>query len=109
MRTSRPGWSRRSRRSPTYAPTPSTGTWREPSAATASNTALRHFDLDPYQPRYQVPVTVSATVHITADDADAAQRRVRYLIDGLSYSGDNDEDEVEVTLDDTQVGDPETP
>ena len=48
-------------------------------------------------------------MHITADDADAAQRRVRYLIDGLSYSGDNDEDEVEVTLDDTQVGDPETP
>ena len=72
------------------------------------NTALRHFDLDPYQPRYQVPVTVSATVHITADDPDSAQRRVRYLIDGLAYSGDNDDDEVEVTLDDTQVGDPET-
>ena len=61
-----------------------------------------------YQPRYHVPVTVTATVHITADDADSAQRRVRYLIDGLAYSGDSDDDEVEVTLDDTQVGDPET-
>ena len=53
-------------------------------------------------------MTVTATVHITADDADSAQRRVRYLIDGLAYSGGNDDDEVEVTLDDTQVGDPET-
>lgn len=51
------------------------------------NTALRHFDLEPYTPRYQVPVTVEATVHITADDADAARRRVRYLTDGLAYSG----------------------
>ena len=46
-------------------------------------------------------------MHITADDADAAQRRVRYLIDGLAYSGDTDDDEVEVTLDDTQVGEAE--
>jgi len=73
------------------------------------NTALRHFDLEPYQPRYHVPITLSATVHITADDADSAQQRVRYLIDGIAYSGDSDDDEVEIALDDTQVGDPETP
>jgi hypothetical protein len=73
------------------------------------NTALRHFDLEPYQPRYQVPVTVHATVHITADDAETARRRVRYLIDGIAYSGDSaDDDDVDVSHDDTQIGDPET-
>lgn len=53
----------------------------------------------------------------TADDLGEAEpgrtagdptHRVRYLIDGIASFVDSDEDEVEVTHDNTRVGDPET-
>jgi hypothetical protein len=61
------------------------------------NEGLEHFGLEPYLPRYRVQVTVSATFELNADGADRAYNRVRYLVDGLRYSGDRDDDDLEVS------------
>ena len=67
------------------------------------NEALEHFDLEPFQPRYRLLVTATASIELDADDADRAEHRVRYLIDGLAISGDNDEEEVETHLRNVEI------
>lgn len=67
------------------------------------NEALEHFDLEPYERRYRVTVTVTATLLLNADDSQRAYNRARYIIDGLAYSGSTEEDELEITDERTEV------
>lgn len=52
--------------------------------------------------RYLVDVTY--TVAITADDEEAAERRVRYIVDGLNYSGQEDDEAFDEDAIGRQVG-----
>jgi hypothetical protein len=67
------------------------------------NEALEHFELEPYEPRYRVQVTVTAVFVLSANTSERAYNRARYLVDGIAYSGSTEEDELEVTEEDTQV------
>jgi len=67
------------------------------------NKALEHFDLEPYHPRYRLLVTATASIELDADSSSEAESRVRYLVDGLALSGDNDEEEVETLLNSVHV------
>ena len=67
------------------------------------NKALEFFDLEPYHPRYRLLVTATASIELDADNADEAENRVRYLVDGLAISGDNDEEEVETLLNSVHI------
>jgi len=67
------------------------------------NKALEFFDLEPYHPRYRLLVTATASIELDADNADEAESRVRYLVDGLAISGDNDEEEVETLLNSVHI------
>jgi hypothetical protein len=64
---------------------------------------LSHFDFAPYAQRFSVPVTVTATFEITADNETAARSRVRYLVDGIASSGQTDADNVDVEARDIDV------
>lgn len=67
------------------------------------NDALTHFGLDRYEPRYLARVTVSATAEINADTARDAELRLRHLIDGIAYSGDRADDDLDMTFDDLDI------
>ena len=67
------------------------------------NQALAHFDLDPYNPRHTIRVNVTATFGINAVTEEDALQRVRFLIDGVAYSGHSDEENLDVELDSIHV------
>ena len=71
------------------------------------NNALAHFNAEPYEPRYRVPLMVNAVIEINADDSDEAARRVRYLIDGLAVSGESGHEDVYTQLGSIEIGDVE--
>ena len=70
------------------------------------NEALEHFDLETFEPRYQVPVSVSAVFEISAADETEAYHRVRYLVDSIAYSGSSTADRLTVRDEATQVDQP---
>jgi len=69
------------------------------------NSALEHFNVDPFEPRYRVPLIVNGVVEINADDSDEAARRVRYLLDGLAISGERDNELISTELGNVAIGD----
>lgn len=71
------------------------------------NEALEHFGLERYEPRYTAVVTVNATAEINADSLEEAGRRIRHLVDGLAYSGENYNDALDITIDEISVTDVE--
>jgi hypothetical protein len=68
---------------------------------------LAHFEFASCEQRFSVPVTVTATFEITAENETAARSRVRYLIDGIAFSGGTDADNLDVETGDIQVDDAE--
>lgn len=68
------------------------------------NEALEHFGLDRYDPRYTATITVTATAEINADSAGDALSRLRHLVDGIAYSGDEYTDDLEISTTDIHVG-----
>jgi hypothetical protein len=71
------------------------------------NEALAHFGMEPYEPRFTVPVTVYATVEINADSEAAAAHRVRYILDGLAYSGETTNEDLDIRTIEIDVQDAE--
>lgn len=65
--------------------------------------AFVHFELHPYMPRHSIAVTIVANIGINATSEEEALDRVRFLIDGIAYSGDNHDDDIEVALDSVQT------
>ena len=70
------------------------------------NTALAHFGLEPYEPRWRVEVVVVTMIELNADDAAQAASRARYLVDGVAISGDSEHDDLDHELVSVEVGDP---
>ena len=71
--------------------------------------ALEELDIEWPTTRWQVPVTFTGYVTINADDAEKAEDRVRYLIDGIdvNMSGDESGEEPEEGSFEKEVGDAE--
>ena len=81
-------------------------TARAPSASTVDE-ALDHFGLQPYRPRYRVFLTVTGAVELTADSPEQAAARARQLLQGLAWSGDQPDDEMETVPGHVHVDDVE--
>jgi hypothetical protein len=58
---------------------------------------LEHFDLEPVEDSYGFDIVVFARASITAESQDSAVTRLRYLIDGVAYSGHEDNDQLSIT------------
>ena len=72
------------------------------------NEALEHFGLERYEPRYTATITLTATAEINADTPDDARSRLRHLIDGVAYSGDEHSDDLDITMDDIDISEIES-
>jgi hypothetical protein len=64
---------------------------------------LEHFGMEPFTRTFEFTVSLHGSVSINADNVDAAASRLRYLIDGVAYSGDTSEDDVNFTLGSIEV------
>ena len=72
------------------------------------NEALEHFGLDRYDPRYTATIALTATAEINADTPDDARSRLRHLIDGVAYSGDEHTDDLDITIDELEISEIES-
>jgi hypothetical protein len=59
---------------------------------------LEHFDLEPVEDSYGFDIVVFARASITAESQDSAVSRLRYLIDGVAYSAQEDNDQLSITM-----------
>jgi len=59
---------------------------------------LEHFGLDTYPTQIEVDISVHGTATINASNVESALNRIRFLIDGFEFSGDEPDDAVEFYL-----------
>jgi len=64
---------------------------------------LEHFGLDNYPAQVEVNVTVHGTASINASDVESALNRIRFLVDGIEFSGDEEDEDVEFSLGSVEV------
>ena len=64
---------------------------------------LEAFGLDNYPAQVEVNITVHGTVSINASDVESALNRIRFLVDGIEFSGDEEDEDVEFSLGSVEV------